>query len=228
MIHWLWYTLPMLYWPGLERLLGGPCPPLRNSPAAKRILAVAAHPDDLEYFCGGTLHRLAREGAQVAVVIATQGDRGGDPEVRRMEQERAASILGYGRVHMLGFPDRRLQAADPQLLEALRVVLHHEAPDLLLTFDPDYPFPIYQHNDHMAVARAVLSLWQGDTLLFHTRRPNLGVDITASFAVKVAAFGAHQSQLPRRATAKLLGWHLARRNRLDGRRYIEVFRSLSQ
>ncbi len=226
-MHWLWYTLPLVSLPGLERLLGGPCPPLLTPPPLRRALAVAAHPDDLEYFCGGTLCRLARAGARVAAVLATGGERGGDPARRRQEQETAAALLGYSRLYPLAFPDRGLQSADPRLRAALGEIVAREQPELLLTFDPVYPYPVYRHPDHLAVARAVLDLWQGPAWLFHTRRPSLAVEVTAVFGTKVAAFAAHRSQLPLRGTARLAGWHLGCRNRRGARRYVELFRALA-
>lgn len=225
LIHWLWYTLPLVCLPGLDRLLGGPAPPLAHALHAHRVLAVAAHPDDLEYFCGGTLCRLAREGAEVAAVLATRGELGGDPARRRAEQEAAAALLGFSRLHLLDFPDRGVSAADPRLQAALRAIIQGERPDLLLTFDPVWPYPVYKHSDHLAVARAALDLWQGRRLLFHSRRPTLAVDITDVFPTKVAAFAAHESQLPRRGRARLIGFHLTRRSRDKTRRYLEPFRA---
>lgn len=224
-MHWLWYTLPLICVPGLERLLGGPGPPLADRLHTQRAVAVAAHPDDLEYFCGGTLCRLAREGAEVIAVLATRGERGGDPERRRAEQEAAGALLGYSRLYLLDFPDRGVRADDPRLQAALQEIFARERPDLLLTFDPVWPYPVYRHADHLAVAQAALSLWPGRRLLFHTRRPTLAVDITETFDIKVAAFAAHESQLPRRGRVRLIGFHLARRSRGQFRRYLEPFRS---
>lgn len=223
-MHWLHYTLPLVHIPGLERLLSGPCPPLLEELPARRPLAVAAHPDDLEYFCGGTLARLAREGARVVAVLATRGEVGGDPAVRRREQEAAAAVLGYSGLHLLDFRDRQVWADDPRLLATLRGLLAAAQPDLLLTFDPVHPFPVYGHSDHLAVARAVLSLWSGPALLFHTRRPTVAFDITPDFPAKVRAFAAHQSQLPPQGALRLAAWHLGRRNQAEGRRYLELFR----
>jgi len=224
-LHWLWYTLPLIGLPGLEQALGGATPPMDTVPTARKVLAVAAHPDDLEYFCGGTLCLLSRSGAQVVAVIATKGELGGDPVVRQREQAEAAAVLGYASIRLLDFPDRGVRATDPRLLEALGWILAQEQPDLLLTFDPVHPFPVYRHTDHLEVARAVLGLWHGPSLLFHTRRPEVAVDITEVFPHKVAAFTAHRSQLPLRATALLAGWHLGRRSERGGGRNVEVFRT---
>lgn len=223
MIHWLWYTLPLVCLPGLERVLGGPRPPLAE-PDCRRPLAVAAHPDDLEYFCGGTLCRLARAGAQVTAVIATRGEAGGDPARRTAEQAEAAARLGYSDLRVWDFADGHLRSDDPALRGRLAEMLEQARPDLLLTFDPVYPFPVYRHPDHLAVANAALAVWDGPALLFHTRRPDAAVEVTEVFTAKVAAFVAHRSQLPRRGTARLAGFHLKRRNAAGRRRYVEVFR----
>lgn len=223
-IHWLWYTLPLLYIPGIERLLGGPRPGRCGPVHARRPLAVAAHPDDLEYFCGGTLHRLASEGAHITAVVATRGEVGGDPVVRRREAETAMRLLGVQRLHLLDFPDRRVRKQLPDLRQGLRTILAEAAPDLLLTFDTAYPYPVYHHADHMAVAQAALQVWQGPALLFHTRRPTTAVDITDHLQAKAAAFSTHASQLPRRAASRLVGWHLHRRHRGEDQRYVELFR----
>jgi len=225
-MHWLWYTLPLVCAPGLERALRGPCPPVVDPPPdVRRVLAVAAHPDDLEYFCGGLLGRFARSGARVDAVLATGGERGGETSRRRAEQEEAARLLGYAGLHWLGFPDRGVRHDDPRLLAKIHALTEVERPHLLLTFDPDHPYPIYAHPDHLAVARAALSVWRGPAWLFHTRRPDIAVDITEAFAAKLAAFGAHRSQLPRRGTAQLAGWHLQRRHR-QGKRFLELYRTI--
>ncbi len=55
------------------------------------ILAIGAHPDDIEYACAGTLIRHAQKGDRVFLLVVTDGSAGGDPVVRRQEQLDAAS-----------------------------------------------------------------------------------------------------------------------------------------
>ena len=78
---------------------------------AKVALAVCAHPDDLEFFCGGSTVAMVRDGWDVALAIATDGDRGThDPAVsreslaalRREESRRAGQILGLSGIVFLG------------------------------------------------------------------------------------------------------------------------------
>jgi LmbE family N-acetylglucosaminyl deacetylase len=66
------------------------------------ILAIGAHPDDIEFGCGGTLIKYARKGAHLEILVMTDGSRGGRARVRRREQGEAADILGVSRVHWGG------------------------------------------------------------------------------------------------------------------------------
>jgi len=65
------------------------------------ILAIGAHPDDIEFGCGGTLIKYTRQGHKVYLLVATHGDQGGDGNVRAKELRRSAQIMGgYGLVYL--------------------------------------------------------------------------------------------------------------------------------
>lgn len=89
------------------------------------LLAIAAHRDDAELTCGGTLAKGAQAGYAVGILDLTQGESGtrGDAETRRTEAERAAQVLGVGLRLNAGLPDAHLQNDEPsraQLVELLR------------------------------------------------------------------------------------------------------------
>ena len=63
-----------------------------------RILAIGAHPDDIEYGCGGTLFRYVRNGHKVHLLVMTYGEKGGKHNTRREEQLRSAQLLGVEKV----------------------------------------------------------------------------------------------------------------------------------
>jgi bacillithiol biosynthesis deacetylase BshB1 len=75
------------------------------------LLAIAAHPDDIEQTCGGTLLRMAEAGYRTGIIDLTAGDMGtrGSPEIRVAESEAAAKILKVGHRENLHFPDARLE-----------------------------------------------------------------------------------------------------------------------
>jgi bacillithiol biosynthesis deacetylase BshB1 len=75
------------------------------------ILAMAAHPDDVEQTCGGTLLRMAEAGYSTGIVDLTAGDMGtrGSPEIRIAESQAAAAVLGVSHRENLHFPDARLE-----------------------------------------------------------------------------------------------------------------------
>jgi LmbE family N-acetylglucosaminyl deacetylase len=132
----------------------------------KRVLAIGAHPDDVEFFAGATLVRLGRQGAHVALCVCTDGGRGGRglddaAGVRKDEQARAAEAIGAAEWSWLEHPDGALGPGDP-----LRGELVHEIrrvrPELVLAHDPRTLWtPVGGithpgHSDHRAAGQAAL------------------------------------------------------------------------
>ncbi len=79
-----------------------------------RVLVILAHPDDPEFFCGGTVGRWVREGWEIIYILATHGERGSDDptvpteqlaRIREEEQRAAARVLGVREVVFLDYPD---------------------------------------------------------------------------------------------------------------------------
>lgn len=132
----------------------------------KRVLAIGAHPDDVEYFAGATVAALRDAGASVALLVCTDGSRGGrdlaDPAaVRRAEQQRAAAVLDVEDWICLAHPDGSLQAGDPLREELVRHV-RRVRPELVLAHDPRTLWTIVAgiaqpgHSDHRAAGQATL------------------------------------------------------------------------
>ncbi|HWD37305.1 MAG TPA: PIG-L deacetylase family protein [Fimbriimonas sp.] len=175
------------------------------SPGA-RVAVVAAHPDDPEFFIGGTLARLKEAGAQVAVVMCTDGDKGYYPSfmtdadenrrVRRFEQLEAAGTYS-AEVFFLAKPDGRL-SADDQLVELVRDRLREFQPEYVLTFDSEYP-PRLQHSDHIQAGVAAEKAVDGVPsvrwlLRFSTHAGNYFVDISKYWPTKRQLLTIHKSQ----------------------------------
>ena len=132
----------------------------------QRVLAIGAHPDDVEYFAGATVAQLRDAGAQVALVVCSDGARGGrdldDPAaVRREEQRRAAAALGIDDWLWLAHPDGALAPGDPLRGELVRSV-RRVRPELVLAHDPRTLWTILAgiaqpgHSDHRAAGQATL------------------------------------------------------------------------
>ena len=64
-----------------------------------RILALGAHPDDIDFGCGGSLLRFSREGHDVYLYVATCGELGGEPTIRNQEQKNAVSFIGVKKIY---------------------------------------------------------------------------------------------------------------------------------
>ncbi len=117
------------------------------------VLAIGAHPDDVELFAGGTLLRLAALGYATGIVDLTRGEAAtrGTPEGRAAEAEQAARVLGLAHRESLDLGDARLEDSE-HARAAVVEVLRRLRPRLVLTHHADQP-----HPDHAAAARVVLA-----------------------------------------------------------------------
>ena len=108
------------------------------------VLAIAAHRDDVELTCAGTLLRAADAGHRTGILDLTAGESGtrGSAELRAQEAERAAAILGVSERRNAGLGDAHLRNDDSSrrtLVEHIR----HFAPRIVIL-----PFPVGRHPDH--------------------------------------------------------------------------------
>lgn len=142
-----------------------PQPVIAEPPGPARILAIAAHPDDIESWCAGTLACAIDVGSEVRLLLVTSGDKGsGDPTAsprdvaaqREAETRAAAATLGITGVHFLRYPDGDVEDTRP-LRRDLVTWIRRWRPELVFTHDPEHPLPPYvSHRDHRVVGRAVL------------------------------------------------------------------------
>lgn len=185
----------------------------------KRVLVVEAHPDDAEWYCGGTIVKIAQEGADITCIICTEAEKGSyDPTMnpvtlaatRKREQEAARELTGIREIVYLGVPDGELQPT-LELRKRLAVLYRQYRPDVLITFDPwrrdelhpDHracgtvaldarlaaKMPLYYPNAEHLAVWATPEIW-----LFSTDAPNHFVDVTDTFETRVAALKLHASQ----------------------------------
>lgn len=126
-----------------------------NNNSAGTVLAIGAHPDDIELGCGATLSRHAAEGMNVIAVIMTAGHRGATKEYdRQQETQLALGHLGIRSIFCLEHPDTRLGQQLNKLIASLEWVFNHKIP-------AEVPLQrVYtmcrsdRHQDHRAVYEA--------------------------------------------------------------------------
>jgi LmbE family N-acetylglucosaminyl deacetylase len=192
----------------------------------ERVLAVVAHPDDVDYGSAGTIAGWTARGVEVAYCIATYGDAGGFddtprdrmPVLREAEQRAAAAAVGVSDVTFLGYPDGQL-AATYELRRDIARQIRRVRPQLVLTSSPvrNFQRAAASHPDHLAIAEATLSAVYPDARNPFAHPQLLAeegleawsvpevwmtggvdadhwVDITDTFALKLAALRAHASQ----------------------------------
>src|SRR6478672_4561434 len=113
-------------------------------PLPRRVLAIGAHSDDIEFGCGATLAKWSDAGAEVHLCICTDGSKGTwDPEAdvaslvttREEEQRDAAKVLGAVDVRFLGRVDGEL-VNDPATRAVLCAAIRDVRPDVMLGHDP--------------------------------------------------------------------------------------------
>lgn len=186
---------------------------------AERVTVLAPHPDDEVLGCGGLMVQLAASGAEVGVMLITDGaggrgaekadDPGAYAELRRSELGKALEILGASALDGPDLPDGELERHQEALVAHLRAHLLERQPDLLLV-----PSPLEVSRDHRATFEAVHRLLGGvragdplepiasrmRILLYevnHALYPDLLVDVSEQVPAIEEAMACHASQQER-------------------------------
>lgn len=170
----------------------------RRRDTRQRILAVGAHPDDVEIGVGATLAAHAAAGDELVILTLSGGAVGGSTSVRQAEAAAAAAVVGARLVH-LDFPDTRLVPAEG-VITAIEQVIREMQPDRVYTHGAHD-----RHQDHRAVheavqiaARQVPNVWcfqsPSSTVAF---APNRFVDVDGFIDTKLQMLAAYESQAHR-------------------------------
>ena len=133
-----------------------------------RALVVAAHPDDIEFSCAGTVARWVSEGAEVTYCLVSDGSTGtqdrklmGEPlaRLRREESQRAAAVVGVSEIEWLGYRDGYI-VYDLALRRSIARVFRRYRPHRFVVMDPASTVESYfiNHPDHRAVGQASLDV----------------------------------------------------------------------
>ena len=173
------------------------------------VLAIAAHPDDVEHTCGGTLIRMAETGYRTGVLDLTAGDMGtrGSPEARLAEAESAAKHMSLAWRGNLRFPDARLENTIAARM-TLAVKIRELRPRVVI-----FPYWEARHPDHYRACELgyeacfLAGLKKLDeysephrpfkivfSTLYANVKPSFVVDISAQFERRMAALLSYKSQ----------------------------------
>jgi len=115
------------------------------------ILALGAHPDDIEFGCGGTFLKFSKEENNIYFLVLTRGEYGGDPQLRYKEQEEALKLLGIKKIFWGGYTDTELPND--------RIIITH-IDKIIQEVNPDEVYVNYIediHQDHRILARCTLA-----------------------------------------------------------------------
>ncbi len=175
------------------------------------LLALAAHPDDIELTCGGTLIKAARAGYRTGIVDLTQGETAtrGSLETRAKEAEEAARVMEVAQRVNARLPDSGLHNSDETRREVVGLIRRFQPRVIIL------PFPVGRHPDHRIASElgrdacflAGLANYRADGAVHRTEKilyalayredpvkPTFVVDISQEFDTKLKAIHCYASQ----------------------------------
>jgi LmbE family N-acetylglucosaminyl deacetylase len=194
-----------------------------------KILAIGAHPDDIELGCGGLLIKAAREGHDVYMYTVTRGAVAGDPKQRTAELKRSAKFIGAKQLWIDNFEDSRLSVTS-DLINHIEHFINKANPDVILTHSHGDI-----HHDHRAIATATTeaarfnsNILSYEIPLSRNFDPKVFYDISDVVYEKVELieiFWSQQSKLYLKANAiKGLAEYRALQSRLNTEvKYVEAF-----
>jgi len=180
-------------------------------PESVHLLAIAAHPDDVELTCGGTLIKAARHGHRTGIVDLTRGETAtqGTPETRQAEAAEAAKVMGVAERVNAGLPDAHLHNSDEMRTVVVELLRALKPRTVIL------PFPVGRHPDHRVTSElcrdacflaglrnypAKGKAHRPDKVLYALAyredpvQPTFVVDISSEFDTKMAAIRCYASQ----------------------------------
>lgn len=170
--------------------------PGRGKARAMRLLAIGAHPDDIEAGCGGTLIKYAKNGHRVFLMVMTEGELGASRSIRRREQRRAAKALCAEQLYWGGYRDTQLPAGRSLIQKLERIVKAVQPHFIFVHYFDD------THQDHRHLAESTITatrytknvlFYEGPTT--QNFSPTVFVDVDEALEDKIASIRAHASQV---------------------------------
>ena len=169
-----------------------------------KILALGAHPDDIEYGCGGTFLKFARKGMDIYFMVLTKGEFGGNPETREKEQEEAMKLLGVKKIFWGGYIDTELPSERIVITKIDEVIEEVKPDEVYVNYIEDI------HQDHRMLAECTLAATRYVKRVFFYEdytsinfEPDIFVDIEDVLEEKQKLIQVYSSQVDKAYPTKL-------------------------
>ncbi len=171
-------------------------------PRRRTVLAIGAHPDDIEFGCGATMIRMREEGDVTYGLVLTGGERGHDDpdssQVRVKEASSAARVMALSDIFVHSFSDTSLHLHKAEIRAAIEEAIERWRPDIIFTHNHHDA-----HTDHRTVFDATREAARGPCTILCYENPNTPpsfhpgyfVDVGNYLDRKVAALACHKTQM---------------------------------
>ena len=161
-----------------------------------RVLAIGAHPDDIEIGCGGSLAKWSQLGTKTYMCVFSSGEIGGNSQVRHREQEESAIVLGVTNFFLKDYHDTNIPN-NKKIINDIETIIKEINPEIILVHHRDDT-----HQDHRNLAKAtIIASRNRKNILFYESptsfnfSPNVFVNIERTVETKRRALTAHKSQI---------------------------------
>lgn len=165
-----------------------------------KVVAIGAHPDDIEIGVGMRLFEHIKNQDYVIGIICSDGEKGGERKTRLKETEQAAEYMGIGKLYTLHFPDTQLPNYETDIKDKIEEIIKKENP--LITYTP---FEEDRHQDHRTTAKAsaiacrkvpTILNYKGPSTIYNTFNPHIfHIGSEKDFQKKRDVLKIHKSQV---------------------------------
>jgi LmbE family N-acetylglucosaminyl deacetylase len=175
------------------------------------IVAIGAHPDDIEFGCAGTIMRHIKRGDEATFVILSRGEKGGSPETRVKESKESARKIG-AKLHVFDYPDTEVPQSHELIARLEKIIKETNARRVYTHSVKD------THQDHRNAAYATLSAARFVPEIFAYESPSLYMNFNPNYYVDISSYIEKKIELLNRFTTQ------------NGRDYMKInaIRGLSQ
>jgi LmbE family N-acetylglucosaminyl deacetylase len=149
----------------------------------KKIIAIGAHPDDIEIGAGGTLSRHTAEGYELLVVVVTRGGASGDTSIRYQEALQGGKLMGAKEVKILNYTDTETHKDFEKIIRDLeKIVCDFQPYRAYIHFDKEI------HQDHVTVSRASVAALRNCPQILMFEGPSTFPEFTVDYWYDISAY----------------------------------------